>query len=241
MCTAGALQVVTTDIRYLDENATPEWKRAYIDYRGAKKAIKRAAASLQNEAVEENNDFSSDDEDHGPSAKPRRSSSAGGSALSRIITSGQSVPSKMSSPKTPNTSRTQRTPRAAPISPLSPRPAGPSSGSRFQRSPAGATRVSSTRKNTRRRFDGAGRRRVLVARMAAQSTLVSQQLLAALTSSRVQATELQALRRLWRTSTFRHHSISESPRSHRLQILHRGRLLPRHQHISSQVISTNND
>lgn len=32
--------------RYLAENATPEWKRAYIDYRAAKKAIKRVTERL---------------------------------------------------------------------------------------------------------------------------------------------------------------------------------------------------
>lgn len=34
--------------RYLDENATPEWKRAYIDYRACKKQIKKISQRLAN-------------------------------------------------------------------------------------------------------------------------------------------------------------------------------------------------
>lgn len=116
------------DRRYLEENATPEWKRAYIDYRGAKKAIKRAVASRENQAVDENNDFSSeeDDADNGPSAKPRDPSSP--SALSRIISG---------SPRTPATARSGKTPKTGP-SPLSPRP-----GRSLGKSPGvGGTRVS---------------------------------------------------------------------------------------------------
>lgn len=130
-CDRGA----AADRRYLEENATPEWKRAYIDYRGAKKAIKRAVASRENQAVDENNDFSSEDEDNGPSAKPKTPASPGGSALSRIISG---------SPKTPNTARSGKTARTAP-SPLSPRPQtqGAPGRSNQAKSPApSGTRVS---------------------------------------------------------------------------------------------------
>lgn len=132
------------DTRYLDENATPEWKRAYIDYRGAKKAIKRAVASRENQAVDENNDFSSEDEDNGPSAKPRAPGSPGGSALSRIISgSSPRSPNTARSGKTPRTPRTPKTPRPG-TSPLSPRPASATGRSGLPtRSPApGGTRVS---------------------------------------------------------------------------------------------------
>jgi hypothetical protein len=75
--------------RYLAENATPEWKRAYIDYRAAKKAIKRVANRLKqtpepipgNESNKSDDgdvsgaSSSGDDDDHGPS-KPRRGASA---------------------------------------------------------------------------------------------------------------------------------------------------------------------
>ncbi|EIW72108.1 hypothetical protein TREMEDRAFT_70627 [Tremella mesenterica DSM 1558] len=69
--------------RYLDENSTPEWKRAYIDYRACKKAIKVIARRLGQERSRIKNGEqpdkgsgsheSSDDVDHGPSAPPRSS------------------------------------------------------------------------------------------------------------------------------------------------------------------------
>ncbi|WVR00182.1 hypothetical protein IAU59_007324 [Kwoniella sp. CBS 9459] len=70
--------------RYLAENLTPEWKRAYIDYRACKKAIKVVAKRLghikdSREGQEgedgdqdgDGDDSSGADDDHGPSAAPR--------------------------------------------------------------------------------------------------------------------------------------------------------------------------
>ncbi|WWC64582.1 uncharacterized protein I303_107193 [Kwoniella dejecticola CBS 10117] len=68
--------------RYLAENQTPEWKRAYIDYRQCKKKIKVVAARLGQvkERKEgglsggeegDDGDSSGADDDHGPSAPPR--------------------------------------------------------------------------------------------------------------------------------------------------------------------------
>ncbi|WVF72993.1 hypothetical protein IAT40_007811 [Kwoniella sp. CBS 6097] len=72
--------------RYLAENQTPEWKRAYIDYRACKKAIKVVARRLgqirdgHREGDEggegggqdgDGDDSSGADDDHGPSAPPR--------------------------------------------------------------------------------------------------------------------------------------------------------------------------
>ncbi|GMK56353.1 hypothetical protein CspeluHIS016_0301930 [Cutaneotrichosporon spelunceum] len=53
---------------YLEDNATPEWARVYIDYRGLKKQIRRISARMHHEA-ENVDDGSSDDEDHGPSRR----------------------------------------------------------------------------------------------------------------------------------------------------------------------------
>ncbi|ORY33359.1 SPX domain-domain-containing protein [Naematelia encephala] len=63
--------------RYLAENQTPEWKRAYIDYRACKKKIKVINNRLRqiDGEVEEEKDSSDADEDHGPSAPPRKSGS----------------------------------------------------------------------------------------------------------------------------------------------------------------------
>lgn len=65
--------------RYLKENATPEWKRAYVDYRTCKKYIKiialriaREAGNLDATPDEVNANDSSADDDYGPSAPPRR-------------------------------------------------------------------------------------------------------------------------------------------------------------------------
>nr|XP_019044152.1 hypothetical protein I302_07433 [Kwoniella bestiolae CBS 10118]OCF23082.1 hypothetical protein I302_07433 [Kwoniella bestiolae CBS 10118] len=69
--------------RYLVENQTPEWKRAYIDYRQCKKKIKVVAKRLGQikerregepggeEEEDEDGDSSGADDDHGPSAPPR--------------------------------------------------------------------------------------------------------------------------------------------------------------------------
>ncbi|WWC72020.1 uncharacterized protein I206_105979 [Kwoniella pini CBS 10737] len=67
--------------RYLAENQTPEWKRAYIDYRQCKKKIKVVAARLgqvkerkegqiNGGEEEDDGDSSGADDDHGPSALP---------------------------------------------------------------------------------------------------------------------------------------------------------------------------
>lgn len=67
--------------RYLEDNLTPEWKRAYIDYRACKKSIKVIANRLAAgdvdaaEQIHKEVDKSSDDEDAGPSAPPRKSPS----------------------------------------------------------------------------------------------------------------------------------------------------------------------
>lgn len=63
-----------TCLSYLEENLTPEWKRAYIDYRACKKAIKVIARRLgqaKDGASGEDEGHSSADEDHGPSAQPK--------------------------------------------------------------------------------------------------------------------------------------------------------------------------
>lgn len=80
--------------RYLEDNLTPEWKRAYLDYRACKKSIKiianRLAAGNPDTAreIKEEIDKSSDD-DVGPSAIPKKSpvvsmSSKGGSGRSPL-------------------------------------------------------------------------------------------------------------------------------------------------------------
>ena len=64
-------------LRYLAENLTSEWKRAYIDYGQCKKKIKVISARLgQNQGGKEEKDSSDGDADHGPSAAPRTRSSA---------------------------------------------------------------------------------------------------------------------------------------------------------------------
>ncbi|KAL1412764.1 Xenotropic and polytropic retrovirus receptor 1 [Vanrija albida] len=78
--------------QYLNDNATPEWKRAYIDYRACKKQIKRITARLEQndpEADEDGNRSSSGDDDHGPSkAKGARPPSTPGAASVRAGGSG---------------------------------------------------------------------------------------------------------------------------------------------------------
>ncbi|WVQ84502.1 hypothetical protein IAT38_006654 [Cryptococcus sp. DSM 104549] len=78
--------------RYLQENLTPEWKRAYIDYRGCKKAIKVVAARLgqvKEGKEDDDRDSSGADDDNGPSAPPRRSpETMRGSLRSRAGTDG---------------------------------------------------------------------------------------------------------------------------------------------------------
>ncbi|KIR29217.1 hypothetical protein I309_01804 [Cryptococcus deuterogattii LA55] len=63
--------------RYLQENLTPEWKRAYIDYRACKKSIKVVAARLgqvkEQEDVDGGGSSSGPDDDHGPSAPQLKS------------------------------------------------------------------------------------------------------------------------------------------------------------------------
>ncbi|TXT12915.1 hypothetical protein VHUM_01316 [Vanrija humicola] len=70
--------------QYLNDNATPEWKRAYIDYRACKKQIKRIVARLeQNDpAAADAADAadSSGDDDHGPSKAKQRPPSTPGTA-----------------------------------------------------------------------------------------------------------------------------------------------------------------
>ncbi|WWC91724.1 uncharacterized protein L201_006671 [Kwoniella dendrophila CBS 6074] len=74
--------------RYLAENQTPEWKRAYIDYRLCKKTIKVVAARLGqvkerreggviSGGEEDEGDSSGADDDHGPSAAPKDKKSPG--------------------------------------------------------------------------------------------------------------------------------------------------------------------
>ncbi|KIR53486.1 hypothetical protein I315_04079 [Cryptococcus gattii Ru294] len=62
---------------YLQENLTPEWKRAYIDYRACKKSIKVVAARLgqikEQEDVDGGGSSSGPDDDHGPSAPQLKS------------------------------------------------------------------------------------------------------------------------------------------------------------------------
>ncbi|WWD19646.1 hypothetical protein CI109_104108 [Kwoniella shandongensis] len=67
--------------QYLVENLTPEWKRAYIDYRACKKAIKAVGKRLgqvkddtrEGEDADGNQSSSGADDDYGPSAPPRKS------------------------------------------------------------------------------------------------------------------------------------------------------------------------
>ncbi|WRT70222.1 uncharacterized protein IL334_007217 [Kwoniella shivajii] len=87
--------------RYLAENQTPEWKRAYIDYRICKKKIKVVAKRLgqlkdihggpiQGQGVEAEDDDGDDssgaDDDHGPSAVPKDKSKSSdkGSLRSKV-------------------------------------------------------------------------------------------------------------------------------------------------------------
>jgi len=94
--------------RYLSENLTPEWKRAYIDYRACKKSIKVIARRLgqvgdqtpesQEERAEQEANDSSADEDYGPSAPPRRSPSG----IGRSVRSGSSAKSPNPEGSTPN-------------------------------------------------------------------------------------------------------------------------------------------
>jgi hypothetical protein len=71
------------DSRYLEENLTPEWRRAYIDYKGCKKRIKiidarlrsRGSPQIAPDGVKVNesaNDSSDNDGDHGPAAPPKK-------------------------------------------------------------------------------------------------------------------------------------------------------------------------
>jgi hypothetical protein len=93
----------------LSENLTPEWKRAYIDYRACKKSIKviarrlgqtgdQAPDSAEDGAERDGND-SSADEDYGPSAPPRRSTSG---LVNRPRSGTTSVRSPNAGGSTPN-------------------------------------------------------------------------------------------------------------------------------------------
>lgn len=68
--------------RYLEENATPEWKRAYINYRAVKKVIKRISLRLSKDpdpeahSAAESDKSSSGNEDHGPTRERRRNESS---------------------------------------------------------------------------------------------------------------------------------------------------------------------
>jgi hypothetical protein len=118
-----------TDHRYLLENQTPEWKRAYIDYRAAKKAIKVVALRL-NEASQKSPGIngngeerdtveydSSGDEDYGPSAPPKKPASVG-SGKGRTPTSPRAgtAGTAGSTSTTPKVSRTNVSPSVTAIS-----------------------------------------------------------------------------------------------------------------------------
>ena len=92
-CLSGKTHIIRS--RYLSENLTPEWKRAYIDYRACKKAIKVISQRLGDVKVQHGQDdeagerdSSDGDDDAGPSAPPRKTTSpttfnrAGGSVRS---------------------------------------------------------------------------------------------------------------------------------------------------------------
>ncbi|OCF44626.1 hypothetical protein I317_01513 [Kwoniella heveanensis CBS 569] len=125
--------------RYLAENQTPEWKRAYIDYRACKKAIKVVARRLgqvkesggeggAGDGDGDGDDSSGADDDHGPSAPPRDRSTPDtikGSLtrrLTRTISQGatprltrfSSRPSETRSPRYGSTGTSPRPPTSAP-------------------------------------------------------------------------------------------------------------------------------
>lgn len=96
--------------RYLNENLTPEWKRAYLDYRTCKKHIKLIARRLAREAgnldvkpEEVDGNDSSADEDYGPSAPPRKSPGLG---VSRSRSGTVNI-------KSPNIGDSSATPKSA--------------------------------------------------------------------------------------------------------------------------------
>lgn len=81
--------IVDQIYRYLEQNLTPEWRRAYIDYKGCKKRIRisedrlkskgspgTAAAAIERQRTIERDerDSSGDDADNGPAARPKGSS-----------------------------------------------------------------------------------------------------------------------------------------------------------------------
>ncbi|WWD03630.1 hypothetical protein V865_001685 [Kwoniella europaea PYCC6329] len=90
--------------RYLVENQTPEWKRAYIDYRLCKKKIKVVAKRLgqvkerkegEGEEDDQDGDSSGADDDHGPSAPSRERrtpETIKGSSKLRMTGSGVATP-----------------------------------------------------------------------------------------------------------------------------------------------------
>ncbi|KAK8853230.1 hypothetical protein IAR55_003932 [Kwoniella newhampshirensis] len=115
--------------RYLAENLTPEWKRAYIDYRACKKAIKVVGKRLgQVKDAREGEDGDDDDgnqsssgadDDYGPSAPPKRSpETIKGSLRSRSGTDGATprlgrFTSRASEARSPDYGSTGRSPRPA--------------------------------------------------------------------------------------------------------------------------------
>ncbi|WVQ74177.1 hypothetical protein IAR50_003771 [Cryptococcus sp. DSM 104548] len=90
--------------RYLQENLTPEWKRAYIDYRACKKSIKVIAARMghvKEEVEGDQGDSSGPDDDYGPSAPHRKSPE-----ITKGIHGGEgSLRSRMNNISTPRLNR----------------------------------------------------------------------------------------------------------------------------------------
>ncbi|WOO82310.1 Xenotropic and polytropic retrovirus receptor 1 [Vanrija pseudolonga] len=107
--------------QYLNDNATPEWKRAYIDYRACKKQIKRITARLEQadpEAADAGD--SSGDDDHGPSKpKGQRPPSTPGAA-SVTVGSGAATTSPATGAATPGAAAPDAKPPAAAGDTLSP-------------------------------------------------------------------------------------------------------------------------
>ncbi|OXC70750.1 hypothetical protein AYX13_00732 [Cryptococcus neoformans] len=116
--------------RYLQENLTPEWKRAYIDYRACKKLIKVIAARLgqikEQEDVDGGGSSSGPDDDHGPSAprikSPDTLRGSRGSLRSRLGAARDTprltgFPSRPSENQSPNYGSTLESPHPHPPQP----------------------------------------------------------------------------------------------------------------------------
>jgi hypothetical protein len=91
---------------------TPEWKRAYIDYRACKKAIKVIAVRLGTDQPKftedlagtdgkDSSDADDDDDDYGPSAPPKKASAS-------VKDGSRGTGSKVTSPKTPDPTKSSR-------------------------------------------------------------------------------------------------------------------------------------